>query len=396
MQLKTRETQLLFDIIGKDNLRFVGGCVRNSLLQKENTDIDLATVKKPQEVMNLLKNANIRVVETGIKYGTVTAVIDGQAFEITTLRRDLKCDGRYAEVEFTDDWEEDASRRDFTINAMSCDLDGKLYDYFSGKEDLAAGLVRFVGDANKRVEEDVLRILRFFRFNAYFAHDFDSLDKASLDACVMLAKNLPKLSGERISNEMFKLLDAPHADEVLKIMYKLGITGYLFGMDVNINALNNLDLDNLRLDYLSKPLLRLAALLSGNISDAAFTRFVALWRLSRKDSIFLHNVLFPVFPYSESMDISGQRKYMRIAGKDVFVAVMLINSKNYLETHNKIYEALNWDIPKFPVSGKDLIILGIGEGKKIGEMLAFAEKWWEEGGYKAGKEDILQYIQGEF
>ena len=179
MQLKTRETQLLFDIIGKDNLRFVGGCVRNSLLQKENTDIDLATVKKPQEVMNLLKNANIRVVDTGIKYGTVTAVIDGQAFEITTLRRDLKCDGRYAEVEFTDDWEEDASRRDFTINAMSCDLDGKLYDYFSGKEDLAAGLVRFVGDANERVEEDVLRILRFFRFNAYFAHDFDSLDKAS-------------------------------------------------------------------------------------------------------------------------------------------------------------------------------------------------------------------------
>ena len=177
-------------------IRFVGGCIRDTIAGHPVSDIDLATDALPERVTEVLSAAKIQVVPTGINYGTVTALIGEQAHEITTLRKDVTTNGRHAQVEFTDDWYEDAARRDFTFNALSADRDGRVYDYFNGLEDLNAGKVRFIGDALERVAEDYLRILRFFRFHAYFAKS--GPDPESFSACRSAVTHVKALSGERV------------------------------------------------------------------------------------------------------------------------------------------------------------------------------------------------------
>ena len=186
--------------------RYVGGAVRDELLRLPVSDIDLATRIPPDEVIRRLEEAKIKAVPTGIEHGTVTAVSDGHPFEITTLRRDVSTDGRRATVAFTDDWEEDAARRDFTINALSADpLTGELFDYFGGLADLERRHIRFIGDPLQRIAEDHLRILRFFRFHARF--DAGEPDVAALEACTARANDLMALSRERIADELLKLLE---------------------------------------------------------------------------------------------------------------------------------------------------------------------------------------------
>ena len=189
-------------------VRFVGGCVRDGLLGLPDSggELDLATPEPPERVMRLLEAAGLPAIPTGLAHGTVTTRVGGRQFEITTLRRDIACDGRHAEVAFTDDFRVDAARRDFTINAMSCDLEGRLYDYFDGRADLAAGRVRFVGAAAERIVEDHLRILRFFRFFARYGRP--PADPEALRACRAAAPDLQRLSGERLQTEMRKLLKA--------------------------------------------------------------------------------------------------------------------------------------------------------------------------------------------
>jgi poly(A) polymerase len=169
-------------------VRFVGGAVRDTLLDRLVQDIDVATTLLPEATMSVLQQAGIHVVPTGIQHGTVTAVIDGRHFEITTLRKDVACDGRHAEVAFTDNWQEDASRRDFTMNAMYMSTEGELFDYFSGQEDAKAGRVRFIGDANTRISEDYLRILRFFRFYAHYGREAPNYE--ALVACAANVSHL--------------------------------------------------------------------------------------------------------------------------------------------------------------------------------------------------------------
>ncbi|MEE2997626.1 MAG: CCA tRNA nucleotidyltransferase, partial [Pseudomonadota bacterium] len=202
-------TARLFDALKRagHTLRFVGGCVRDIIAERPVTDIDVATDARPEQVLEALAAAMIRTIPTGIEHGTVTAVPGIRPFEITTLRKDIETDGRRATVVFTDDWMEDASRRDFTFNALSADPDGKVYDYFGGIEDLRAGRVRFIGGASERVAEDYLRVMRFFRFQAYYGK-MDP-DPASLAACRDAATHVETLSGERIWNEMSRTLIAP-------------------------------------------------------------------------------------------------------------------------------------------------------------------------------------------
>src|SRR5215510_13136350 len=196
--------------------RFVGGCVRDALLGRPVTDVDIATHEPPERVMNLLSRAGIKAVPTGIKHGTVTAVIGRKHFEITTLRRDVETYGRHARVEYTNDWAADAARRDFTMNALFCSLDGTIYDPFGGLADLREHRVRFVGDAEARIREDVLRLLRFFRFYAHYGAP--PPDAAALAACRALAPLLPTLSGERVCGETLKLLLAPEPASVFATM----------------------------------------------------------------------------------------------------------------------------------------------------------------------------------
>ncbi|MES2058932.1 MAG: CCA tRNA nucleotidyltransferase, partial [Pseudomonadota bacterium] len=201
----------------RGNARFVGGAVRDTLLGIDVADVDIATPLAPDDVLDQLRAAGIRAIPTGLAHGTITAVLpDGSPVEVTTLRRDVSTDGRHAIVAFTDDWREDAARRDFTMNALYADpLTGEVFDYFGGREDLAAQRVRFIGDPLQRIAEDHLRILRFFRFHARFG---DEPDAAGLTACAARANDLMALSRERIAAELVKLLVAVHAVRVVDLM----------------------------------------------------------------------------------------------------------------------------------------------------------------------------------
>jgi poly(A) polymerase len=207
--------------------RFVGGCVRDALLDpaRDVADLDLATPERPERVMALCRAAGLKVIPTGLKHGTVTVHDGARTYEVTTLRRDVATDGRHAVVEFTDDFAADAARRDFTINAMSCDAEGRLFDPFNGREDLAAGRVRFVGDARARIVEDYLRILRYFRFYARFGRA--PVDAEALGACAALAGGIGRLSGERVRQELLKLLVAPGAVASLGLMREAGVLGHV-------------------------------------------------------------------------------------------------------------------------------------------------------------------------
>ena len=212
----------LVEMLGAEETRVVGGAVRDTLLGKPVVDVDLATRHAPEESMRRIKAAGLKAVPTGLKHGTVTAVlVSGQPIEVTTLRRDVETDGRHAVVAFTDDWREDAARRDFTMNALYADLrSGEVHDHFGGLSDLAAGRVRFIGDPYQRIAEDHLRILRYFRFHARFG---DTIDAEGLEACAARANDLMALSRERIAAELLRLLVAPAAVPVTALMVEHGI-----------------------------------------------------------------------------------------------------------------------------------------------------------------------------
>ena len=218
--------------------RFVGGCVRDGLLKIPVQDVDLATPERPEKVITLLEAANIKVVPTGIKHGTVTAVIADKKYEITSLRIDMKTDGRHASVDFTDDWKQDAMRRDFTVNALSACPKGNVYDYVSGLQDLLEGRIRFIGLAEEKIKEDHLRILRYFRFIA--ANGFKNEDNKTHQICVNNSYLLAHLSGERIRNELFKILVSANHNDGMGMMIRDGVTKHFLPEAISSNYFNNL------------------------------------------------------------------------------------------------------------------------------------------------------------
>ncbi len=222
-------TQAVFDALSGEGVetRAVGGAVRNAFLKLPVAEVDLATTATPQEVIALAAKAGLKTVPTGIEHGTVTVIADGTPFEVTTLRRDVETFGRHAEVAFTRDWEADAKRRDFTLNALYADRDGTVFDPLHGYDDLAAGRVRFIGDAAERIREDYLRILRFFRFNAYYGKG--PLDAAGLRACVALRNGLMQLSAERIWIELKRILIAPRAADAIEALFDYGLLTEILG-----------------------------------------------------------------------------------------------------------------------------------------------------------------------
>ena len=240
--------------------RFVGGCVRDALAGRAIKDIDLATPLMPEEVVRRLEEVNIKVIPTGIAHGTVTAIASGEVFEITTLRVDLETDGRFAKVGFTDSWEADAARRDLTINAMSLDASGKLYDPFGGREDLNAGRIRFVGNAKQRIEEDYLRLLRLFRFYAWYG--LEPLDEETLNIAKSLAPGLKRLSGERVRDELLRLLGAPDPVPALRLMMRFEILGFILPEIFDSAAFERFLLLEPGMAASPDPLIRLAGLLA--------------------------------------------------------------------------------------------------------------------------------------
>lgn len=348
--------------------RFVGGAVRDALLHVEAADVDIATRLLPLEVMARLEAAGIRAVPTGIDHGTVTAVLPDGPVEITTLRRDVTTDGRHAEVAFTDDWQEDAARRDFTINALFADPRTlEVSDYFGGEDDLAVRLVRFIGDADARILEDHLRILRYFRFHARFG---GAPDPAALAACARHADRLKALSRERIARELLLLLGAAGPLDAARLMEKTGIWRVILPEMAadGLAALEALLARERQVGAPADPLVRLAALLpvDAQIAEAVSARL----RLSKGQRVALAGYARPwpdagsprqVAATIQPAEIAPYRLLLR-APDDALVAG---------------WESLKgWSVPDFPLGGRDILALGIHAGPDVARVLGETRQRW--------------------
>jgi poly(A) polymerase len=371
---KKRGMRRLLEALGAEAglTRYVGGAVRDDLLGLPISDIDLATRLTPDEVMSRLGKARIKAVPTGLDHGTVTAVSDGRPFEITTLRRDVSTDGRRATVAFTDDWQEDAARRDFTINALSADpLSGELFDYFDGLADLEQRHVRFIGDPLQRIAEDHLRILRFFRFHARFGSG--APDAKALEACTRRANDLMALSRERIADELMKLLGLPEPAPTLAVMVERDILKPVLPEIVadrvaNLEALIAAEADAA---IPPDPVRRLAALLprSGEIADAIATRL----RLSNKGKKrLICAVGFDAF--------SSPRGMAYRLGSDCAIDRLLLAG-----AVDQAVLVSGWRAPRLPISGGELIARGLTPGPVVARTLKQIDHEWAEAGFPEGE-----------
>jgi poly(A) polymerase len=365
--------------------RFVGGCVRDALTGTAPADIDLGVPYPPEETLARLARAGLKAIPTGIEHGTVTAIVQGKVYEITSLRRDAETFGRHARVEFGADWREDAGRRDFTINALSLAQDGALHDYFGGRADLAQGRVRFIGDASARIREDVLRLLRFFRFHARFAReDFDAEALAACRACAAL---LPGLSAERVRGEMFRLLAGPRAAGMLRAMREAGALAHWLpeADDASIAWIASLAAFETRVGEAADPVRALACL----PLDAK--TFAARWRLSNAEAARLTRLVAPKVRLGGEAEAKTLRRAFYALGGDA-VDRALLDGARLPDTG--IYEkAKNWRRPLFPVSGDDLLARGIAPGPELGRMLETLEASWIASDFGLPKEKLLGAVQ---
>jgi poly(A) polymerase len=357
--------------------RFVGGCVRDGLLGLSDVgrELDIATPERPDQVIRLLERAGLPALPTGLAHGTVTTLADDRRFEITTLRRDVACDGRHAEVEFTDDFVLDAARRDFTINAMSCDAAGRLYDYFGGRADLAAGRVRFVGAAAARIAEDHLRILRFFRFFARYGQP--PADAEALAACGAAAPELRRLSGERTQAEMVKLLGSPEPLPALRLMAATGVLGEVIPGPVALKRLTRL----IELAPGSEPLVRLAALLRPPPADrTAAAKVVDRWRMSKRDAERLLALTADPLPELRASSPERARQLHRLGAERYADLVRIAAADASRDPVAALAEALaaaaGWEPRRLPLGGNDILALGVPAGPRVGALLAALEAWW--------------------
>jgi poly(A) polymerase len=381
---------------GGHNARFVGGCVRDALLRLPVRDIDIATPERPKAVMALLRSAGIKALPTGLQHGTITAVTDSHHYEITTLRVDVETDGRRATVEFTEDWETDAERRDFTINALYADIDGTVHDYVGGLEDLKSGHVRFIGDPYKRIEEDALRILRFFRFHAWYGKG--DLDEAGLTACWNQARRIKELSGERLANELLLLLGAPNPGKVLKTMVDVGILRDVLSEAVQegvvrVERLSQLEAALQAVD----PLRRLAAVV--DTDSPGMDELTRRLRMSNADRKRLVEMIRPGPDVVPTSDERTLRKLLYQLGRDRFVDLLFLGAARRedppdVEAIRKTVDfARAWIRPNLPVKGADVVAIGIPQGEGVRKVLAAVENWWIEEDFPSDREKALEQIK---
>lgn len=377
--LKNRELKELIDILKNynDNFRFVGGCIRNALLKKEVKDYDFATSFSPDEVINILKKNNLSYYTTGISHGTVTAIINKSTFEITTLRLDEACNGRHAKVQYTTSWEADSNRRDFTINALYMDFNGYIYDYHSGLKDIEQRKIKFIGNAEERIKEDYLRILRLFRFWSYYGQD--KLDDLTLEACKKLASNLNKLSKERIKEEFSKILVSPKALETLNLMKEYNILNS-FNLQFSDNFSELEYLINEEISYnLSFSFIRRLYFIINNDNDF-IEKTVDAFKLSKKETIYL-KTLFEI-------SHKNFNEVIYYFGKEYACDYYILHKIKDLSIYTKL---LDKDI-KLPIKADDLINNGFKPGKELGLKLKTLEGIWINSEFSLSKNELLNKI----
>ena len=378
------------------DVRFVGGCVRDAVLGLDVGEIDLATPERPERVTARLADAGLRAVPTGLSHGTITTVVDGVSFEITTLRRDTACDGRHADVEFTADWHEDSRRRDFTINAMSLRPDGMLFDDHGGSGDAKAGRVRFVGDAANRIQEDYLRILRLFRFLAWYGRE--PLDEATLAACRAHAGELQSLSAERVQQELAKLLAAPRPAEAVTMMHRCGVWQVLLPEVKEPSALGVLtDLER-EAPAVPPDWLRRLALLVPASAAVGVARRLKLSNASRDRLIALTKTDPDI---NKSPDKKMLKRRLHKLGAPLVVdRVLLAWARGQLRgesdaaTWRGMIEAAEvWKPRRLPVTGDDVVAFGVTPGPEVGQNLAEIEDYWINAEFNMPRENLLTELR---
>jgi poly(A) polymerase/tRNA nucleotidyltransferase (CCA-adding enzyme) len=357
--------------------RAVGGAVRDALAGLPLHDVDVAAPLPPEAIADRLRAAGLKVFETGLAHGTVTAVLDHEPVEVTSLRRDLVTDGRHAEVAWTTDWREDAARRDFTINAMSVAPDGALFDYFGGRADLSAGLVRFVGDPATRLAEDYLRALRYFRFQARYGRG--APDAAAIAAIRAAAPGLARLSAERVWMELKRLLAAPTPAGAIALMAETGVLGTVLpeAIPPQLDALARVYAAGLPADEV----LRLAVLLP-EVSAGTGAAIAARLRLSTEERaalVHLHDTLrgHPPLPA-----LAARLPWLSTRGDSAtaLCEAWLAEARDGASTADLRAWIAATPVPALPVFGRDVVALGVSPGPRIGALLGAVQEWWRTEG----------------
>lgn len=342
----------IFDILGADAVRMVGGCVRNILIKGAPTDVDMATIHTPDVTMDLLTKAGVTVHPTGIDHGTVLAVLEGHAFEITTLRADVETDGRHAVVAFTTDWAVDAARRDFTMNALYMCVDGRVYDPLgTGIDDARQQVVRFIGDAATRIREDYLRILRYFRFCAWYGHG--GMTGGDVAACVALKDELKTVSLERVTQEILKTLSAPQPAAVVAFMRQAGILPTVLDRDVDVAVL---------VSRQRPPLSKADVLARLHVISTVAAKAL---RLSNDQQ----RILQQFESYDQNLSVLA---LLYLYDRDVVMAMLALSGRM-----TDYDAALHERAPKFPISAKDVMdAFHLSPSPQVGQALQAAEMAW--------------------
>lgn len=355
-------------------IRIVGGAVRDLVMGKDPKDIDMATDAHPEQMMQILDGVGIRHEPTGLQHGTITAIIDGEPIEITTLRIDTETDGRHAEVQFTNDWRKDAERRDLTFNAMSMELNGTLHDYFDGVEDIQNGVAKFVGDADARMQEDYLRILRYFRFQGRL--NSPTWDKGTMDAVRRNAAGLKNISGERIWMEMEKILSRPNSR--VDVLRRMDEADVLEAIDMPNNRVGSV-----RLVVGDDPAVALSATIN---TVGGLDTLRNKWKFSNE---VYSKVRFCVENRNIPLDEEKAKRMIadpKVRAEHVFA---LAASRGRADLIQKLK---TWQPPEFPVNGSDLMAAGMKQGKEMGMALAKLRNEWEASGFKLNKNELLKRL----
>ena len=373
VQLRDAFSQQGFD------LRFVGGCVRDTLLGVTPHDVDLHTDATPQEAAAIYERLKLRWIPTGIAHGTITVVLDDDTYEITSLRRDVSTDGRHAVVQYTRDWKVDLQRRDFTINSMSMSLAGELYDPFGGFRDLQAGVVRFVGDPAQRIQEDYLRILRLYRFTGRFGKE---VDEHARRAVAQHRNGLDSISVERVWSEMRRIISGPQGphmvDELYDDLWGIEVIGSFWPRCADIK------------DVYARTVNPITLMAVG--WGAVAPDRLAQWKASR-DEIDMCSYLCNYLVHAGACQNDPFREMaVNNISREWALELAAIQNINPVE----MAMLASWQVPVFPINGNDLIAQGAQPGKLLGSMLKQAKNHWADGNFRSSKQDLLDWVITEF
>ena len=377
---------------GKEVAMFVGGCVRNYLQSKSVFDIDIATIFTPDELKRKLENSKFKIIDTGLEHGSVTVVLDRNKFELTTLRKDIKTDGRHAEIKTIDDWKEDSKRRDFTINAIYLSKKGKIFDPQQGVSDLKNNIVKFIGDPQTRIEEDFLRIIRFMRFTIQYK---SSIEYSTVQAIKLNLNGVKALSKERVLSELLKILKLENFYRLTDNKELTEIFLLVFPEFKHLNRLKNFSL--IRNHIENSEILLLSILLIDLKDNHEY--FCHKYRLSNKirDNLKLLGSKFNELKTNKEFfkkNLKNNAYNMGLKNLKILFTLNLLDKKKISNKEVNIYKVIEKiSIPKFPFDGKFLLKRGIQEGKKIGKILNEAEKIWIDNNFNLSPKDFETIIK---